>query len=88
MKKSRFTEEQIVKALHEWEAGAKPGELCRRLGVTETTLYRWKRKYGGLQVNEAKRLRALEDENRQLKRLVADQALNLQVVKELLGKKW
>jgi putative transposase len=88
MKKSRFTEEQIVKALHEWEAGAKPGELGRRLGVTETTLYRWKRKYGGLQVNEAKRLRALEEENRQLKRLVADQALNLQVVKDLLGKKW
>ena len=88
MKKSRFTEEQIVRALHEWDAGAKPGELARRLDVTETTLYRWKRKYGGLQVNEAKRLRALEEENRQLKRLVADQALNLQVVKDLLGKKW
>ena len=88
MKKSRFTEEQLIKALHEWEAGAKPRELCRRFGVTETTLYRWKRQYSGLQVNEAKRLRALEEENRQLKRLVADQALNLQVVKDLLGKKW
>jgi putative transposase len=88
MKKSRFTEGQIVKALQEWDAGAKAGDLGRRLGVTETTLYRWKRKYGGLQVNEAKRLRALEEENRQLKRLVADQALNLQVVKDLLGKKW
>ena len=88
MRKSRFTEEQIVKVLHEWEAGAKPAELVRRHGVTETTLYRWKRKYGGLQVNEAKRLKALEEENRQLKRLVADQALNLQVVKDLLGKKW
>jgi putative transposase len=88
MKKSRFTEEQIVRALHEWDAGAQPGELARRLGVTETTLYRWKPNYGGLQVNEAKRRRALEEENRQLKRLVADQALNLQVVKDLLGKKW
>ena len=59
-----------------------------RHGVTEQTLYRWKKKYGGLQVSEAKRLKALEEENRQLKRLVADQALNLQVVKDLLGKKW
>lgn len=88
MRKSRYTDEQIIKALQEWDAGVKPGELCRRLGVTETTLYRWKRKYGGLQVNEAKRLKALEEENRRLKRLVADQALNLQVVKDLLGKKW
>lgn len=88
MKRSRFSEEQIIHALQEWEAGAKIGELVRRLGVTEQTLYRWKKKYGGLQVSEAKRLRALEEENRQLKRLVADQALNLQVVKDLLGKKW
>lgn len=63
-------------------------ELGRRHGVTETTLHRWRRKYGGLQVSEARRLRALDDENRQLKRIVADQALNLQVVKDLLGKKW
>lgn len=88
MRKSRFTEQQIVQVLQEWDAGAKLGELVRRHGVTEQTLYRWKRKYGGLQVNEAKRLKALEEENRQLKRLVADQALNLQVVKDLLGKKW
>ena len=60
----------------------------RRHGVTEQTLYRWKKKYGGLQVSELTRLKALEEENRQLKRLVADQALNLQVVKDLLGKKW
>lgn len=88
MRKSRFTEEQIVQALQEWDAGAKVSDLVRRLGVTEQTLYRWKKKYGGLQVSEAKRLKTLEEENRQLKRLVADQALNLQVVKDLLGKKW
>lgn len=88
MRKSRFTEEQIVGVLQEWEKGAKLADLVRRHGVTEQTLYRWKKKYGGLQVSEAKRLKALEEENRQLKRLVADQALNLQVVKDLLGKKW
>ena len=87
-KRSRFTEAQIVAVLHEWDAGAKTVDLVRRHGVTEQTLYRWKKKYGGLQVSEAKRLKALEEENRQLKRLVADQALNLQVVKDLLGKKW
>jgi putative transposase len=88
MKRSRFAEEQIVGVLQEWDAGAKVADLVRRHGVTEQTLYRWKKKYGGLQVSETKRLKALEEENRQLKRLVADQALNLQVVKELLGKKW
>lgn len=88
MRKSRFTEAQIIGVLHEHEAGAKVAELCRRHGITETTFHRWKRKYGGLQLSEAKRLKALEEENRQLKRLVADQALNLQVVKDLLGKKW
>ena len=87
MRKSRFTEAQIVGVLHEWEAGAKTAELVRRHGVTEQTLYRWRKKYGGMQVAEAKRLKALEEESRQLKRLVADQALNLQVVKDLLGKK-
>lgn len=88
MRKSRFTDEQIVQVLQEWDKGAKLADLVRRHGVTEQTLYRWKKKYGGLQVNEAKRLKALDDENRQLKRLVAEQALNLQVVKDLLGKKW
>jgi putative transposase len=88
MKKSRFSEEQIVAILQEWDAGGKVADLVRRHSVTEQTLYRWKKKYGGLQVSDAKRLKALEEENRQLKRLVADQALNLQVVKDLLGKKW
>ncbi len=88
MRKSRFTTEQIIKVLQAWDVGAKVSELVRQHGVTEQTLYRWKKKYGGLQVNDARRLKALEDENRQLKRIVADQALNLQVVKDLLGKKW
>ena len=88
MRKSRFTDAQIIAVPHGWEAGAKVLDLVRRHGVTEQTRYRWKKKYGGMQATEAKRLRALEEENRQLKRLVADQALNLQAVKDLLGKKW
>ena len=88
MRKSRFTEEQIIVILQELEAGAKMVELSRRHGVTEMTPHRWLRKHGGLNVSEARRLKGLEDENRQLKRIVADQALNLQVVKDLLEKRW
>jgi putative transposase len=88
MKRSRFTEEQIVAILQEWDAGGKLADLVRRHGVTEQTLYRWKKKYGGLQVSETKRLKALEEENRRLKQLVAEQALDNRVLKELLGKKW
>lgn len=88
MRKSRFTTDQIIHILQEVEAGAAIREVCRRHGVTETTFHRWRRKFGGLQIPDARRLQALEEENRQLKRLVADQALNLQVVKDLLGKKW
>ena len=88
MRKSKWTDEQIVGLLHEAEAGTPVTEICRRLGVSTETFYRWRKKFGGLQVNDAKRLRQLEEENRQLKRVVADQALNLQVLKDVVGKTW
>jgi len=86
MRKSRFTEEQIVGALKEHEAGTPARELCRRLGVSQETLYRWKRKYDGLEVSDARRLRQLEEENRRLKRLVADQALDILALKDVISK--
>lgn len=88
MRKSRFTTEQIVGILREHEAGEKTGELIRRHGISRETFYRWKRIYGGMDVPDAKRLKALEEENGRLKRVVADQALNIQVLKDVLGKKW
>lgn len=88
MRRSRFTESEIVGYLKEVEAGAQVGELCRRIGVSETTFYRWRRRYGGLEVDQAKRLKVLQEENRRLKRVVADQALNIQVLKDVLGKEW
>src|SRR4029077_9493034 len=87
-RKSQFTEEQIIRALREVDAGTKPAEVCRRLGVTETTFFRWRRKYGGLEVSEAKRLRHLEEENGRLKKLLADQMLDNAALKAVLGKKW
>lgn len=88
MRKSWFTEAQLVAVLHEGAAGANVKELCRRHGISEKTHYRWKAQYGGLQVNETKRLKPLEEENRRLKKIVADHALNLLVLKDVLGKEW
>lgn len=88
MKKSRFSDAQIIGVLQEHEKGAKVPDLCRKHGITEATFYRWRRKFGGLQVSEAARLRQLEEENRRLKQLVAEQALDNRVLQGLLGKKW
>ena len=88
MKRIRFTEEQIIGALKEAEAGAKTADLAREHGISEATFYNWKAKYGGLEVSEAKRLRALEDENAKLKRLLADAMLDNAGLKDLLSKKW
>ena len=88
MKKKRFTEEQIIKALKEAEAGGVAREIVRRMGITETTFYRWRQKYGGLEVNEAKRLRELEQENGRLKRMVADLMLDNQILRDVNSKKW
>lgn len=88
MRKSRFTEEQIIGLLKEVERGIKTADICRQQGITEQTFYRWKAKYGGMEIGEAQRLRALEEENRHLKRIVADQALDIVALKDVLGKKW
>jgi len=85
MRASRFTPDQILAILAEADAGAKTDELCRRHGISRNTFYNWRKKYGGLSVSDATRLKQLEEENRRLKRVVADQALNLQVLKDLLG---
>jgi putative transposase len=86
VRRSRFTDEQIVAALKEHEAGASPKELCRRLGIATETLYNWKRKYGGMGVSETRRLRQLEEENHRLKKLLAEQVMDNAALKDLLAK--
>ena len=88
MRKSRYSEEQIVGMLREHEAGVSVADLCRRHGISQQTIYRWKQQYGGMQTSELRRLKQLEAENARLKKLVADQALDNQMLKEVLGKKW
>ncbi len=88
MKKQRFTEEQIIGVLKEQEAGVKAADLCRKHGISEATFYNLKAKYGGMEVSEAKRLKALEDENAKLKKLLAEQMLDTAALRELLSKKW
>ena len=88
MKRSRFTEEHIIAVLREQETGVAVAELCRKHGVSSATFYKWKAKYGGLEVSEARRLKALEDENAKLKRMLADAMLDNVALKDLLGKKW
>jgi putative transposase len=88
MKKSRYKEEQIIAVLKEVDAGSKLQDVVRRLGISEQTYYRWKAKYGGMEVSDAKKLKSLEDENRRLKTMVADQALDIQMLKAVVAKKW
>lgn len=88
MKTSRFSEVQIIGILKEHEAGAKTAEVCRRHGVSPATFYKWKAKYGGMEVSDAQRLKALETENARLKRIVADQQLDIALLKDVASKKW
>ena len=88
MKRSRFTEEQIIAILREQEAGVPTADVCRRHGVSSATFYKWKAKFGGLDVSEAKRLKALEDENAKLKKLLAEAMLDNAVLKDIAAKTW
>ncbi len=88
MKRKQHTEEQIISILKEHEAGMKAADLCRKHGISDATFYNWKAKYGGLEVSEAKRLKALESENARLKKLLADSMLDNAALKDLLAKKW
>ena len=88
MKKKRFTEEQIIKALKRMENGEAAKDLCRELGVHQQTLYNWKNKYGGMEINQLVELKRLQEENKKLKTLVADQALDITMLKDLNSQKW
>jgi len=88
MRTSRFSVEQQIGIINEVDAGGKTGEVCRRYGISEVTFYRWKSKLGGMSVPDARRLKDLEDENRRLKQMVAEQALDLQAMKAVIAKKW
>jgi putative transposase len=88
MKRKRHTEEQIIAILKEHEAGAKTADVCRKHGISEATFYNWKAKYGGLEVSDAKRLKAVESENAKLKKLLADAMLDNAALKDLLAKRW
>lgn len=88
MKRKHFTEEQIIKALKRIEAGEAAKTVCRELGVHEQTYYNWKKKYAGMEIDQLKELKALQDENNRLKKIVADQALNIDILKAVNAKKW
>ena len=88
MKGSRFTEEQIIGILKEWESGVSTGDLSRKYGISDKTLYNWKSKYSGMVANDLKKLKALEDENRKLKTIVAEQALDIQCLKSVVSKNY